>query len=400
VQWSASWYSESAVFFATTAALFAASRADRPRTWYGYVVIACAILAFLTRLAALPLVGAAGLWVLSRRRRGELIAFAVAAVVSVGGWGAYSTLAASPGIAPSYVDDIDRGGMSVSQPGAVARIASRIVSNATAYATGALPTELGVPTVRGTRVDNIAWLAVIALLLAVGLTMLWRAWWLATLFLVGSGALFLLWPWPLNRLLYPLIPLLLIVLLLGAQRLGSQLPRGVRVAALSVLVGLLAVGGAGRTAERWRAYPGCDRGNAFGGNGCHDAPARSIVAAANHLRQHAPRDAIVASMAEPGVFYLTGRRSQPLTFIEGSAPGDAARALSARGVDYVLLTIAQPNERAAIANALHASCHELALVARFEADAMLLAPTPPAAGEDACNALGDFVRARRDAPGA
>src|SRR5690606_37964819 len=119
----------------------------------------------------------------------------------------------------------------------------RMLDNARYYLMAGLPTALGVPSVPGTPIDNLFILGVLGGLgLAVWLAVMRRA--PATgLSLLTYAALLCFWTWPNERYVVPMLPVILLVLAVGAHRVGSNLfARLVALPAL-VLVALVGVPG-------------------------------------------------------------------------------------------------------------------------------------------------------------
>ena len=389
-------YSEALFLFLSSATLAATLRADRSNGRASIAGIAFAVLAFLTRSAGIALVVAVGVWLWSRRKRLELLVYSLASTAVIGGWFVYVALASRDLSARSYANDLPVGAVNT-HGGALARLAHRAWENAPSYATGILPTELSLPTIPDTLIDNWLWLGAEVVLLATGIVVFWRTWRAAAAYLVLYGGLLILWPWPSGRLLDPLIPFVLFAMLVGAWRLTVRLPARARILAFGGLVTIMAVGAAAGAVERVQKYGQCDRSNPYASPGCYDAETRSVVAAGEYLRAHAAAGDVVLARQPSGVHFTSGHPAEPAVLLEQVPPGAAARALRDRGILYILLTARHPYERGQMAHALLSSCVELRVEARFAPHALLLTTAVPrASAEDACAALAQFIRENPD----
>jgi hypothetical protein len=188
--------------------------------------------------------------------------------------------------------------------------------------------------------SSIAWTA---LFTAVGLLvlrelglLLYRGRALAV-FVIAYLLLLLVWPWPPQRFLVPLLPLLSALLLRSLVRLS--LPSGIALAgwALLLLANLAAVAG---------YDPGRAEGHSVAGN---QAPWSAYDRTFDWLRRHSdPQDVLLAAN-DPMVYLYTGRRSiypvvcPPQTLFYGlpapTGPGDeaASRVLERHRPAYIVL---------------------------------------------------------------
>jgi Gpi18-like mannosyltransferase len=389
-------YSEALFLFLSTAALVAARRADGSGQRTAYAVIVLALLAFLTRLAGIALVVALAPWLWSRRRRAELIAYGVASILVVGGWFGYTTMV-SPGQAGmSYATDFGGAAPRV-HVGAARQIVARVIQNGRSYATEGLPSSLALPSIEGTLIDNWIWLVTTIVLLTTGLLVLWRTWRVAAAYLVLYAGLLLIWPWPIERLLDPLIPFVMLAFLLGAWRLAQRLPARARTPTFAALVVLLMLGAAKGAMARVAGYRGCDRSDPSASAGCYDPETQSKIAASAYIRQHAAPGAVVLSNRPATVYFLTGHPGEPDLTISDAPAGIAARVLRDRNIPYVLLTARHPNEKGPLARGLFNSCQELVVEARFAPHALLLSTAAPTGTTDnACAALAQYMRDNPD----
>lgn len=388
-------YSEALFLFLSTAALAATRRANGSASRAAYAAIVLALLAFLTRLAGVALVVALGPWLWSRRRRPEMIAYVVASALVVGGWFGYTTLVSPDQAGRSYAMDL-AAGSNAHLSGAV-RIAKRVVQNGINYATEGLPSTLALPTIEGTLIDNWIWLVLTVVLLTTGIALLWRSWRAAAAYLVLYAGLLLIWPWPIERLLDPLVPFAMLAFLVGAQRLTERLPRRTHDLILTSLVALLTYGGAQGAIERIAKYHQCDRANPTASAGCYDPETQSMIAASGYLRLNAAPGAVVLGQRPSTVHFLSGHLGEPAFALADAPAGGAARLLRDSHIPYVLLTARAPFERGPMVRGLLNSCQELVVAAQFAPHALLLTPGSLAGTTtNACAALAQYMRENPD----
>jgi hypothetical protein len=329
--------------------------------WMGILAAAAA---FLTRTAGLPLLAAATLApLLSRRWKRAGVVLAVA-LVAAGGWSIYQHMAA-PGQA-GYLrelilsDPYDPAQGTVGAAGLVARAARNLWS----YVSGVLP---------GSITGGAAGMGAAApsgglLVAGLALTGLAAVGWIrralvrlgtAELFAFLYAAMIALWPsvWTDRRFLLPLLPLLLLYALVGAQslteRMGTRrfrlpergrpgeagagparsakpLGRGAvaAAAALLLLPGCAYVVSAAPSRIRCIA-------DYRGGTPCEPPAMASFYAAARWAHDSLPPDAIVANR-KPRLFYwFSGRQGNVYRFT--ADPELLLRGLDEMGARFVVL---------------------------------------------------------------
>jgi 4-amino-4-deoxy-L-arabinose transferase-like glycosyltransferase len=362
-------------------ALWATLRADqRPGRGSALLAGAAAVASALTRSIGVVLVAAVGVWSLLRRRWGLAVALTVVAGAALGGWFWYVTSHAPQTVGASYSRDLANASRGLSE---------RVITNLRDYSTRSLPQALGVPAVPGTPIDNIAWILALLGFGGAGLLVLLRKWPAAALALLGSTAILLVWPWPVRRLLTPLVPLLVAMLLLGASEVGrrfrlrhSEMPA---CALLLVLAGFTVA----RQVKSLRTEGRCDRDNPFGPAGCFSAEERSMMMAARFAHDSLPADAVLLGAKPAEVHHYSGRATLPLALITRETdPFARVRAYNF----YVILSREVTLERAKASRVLYSRCRELRVRARFAPSALLLEPRDTlASGADACPALAAFL---------
>jgi hypothetical protein len=251
-------------------------------------------------------------------------------------------------------------------------IARRVWRNGQSYLSAGVFSALALPVTRTTRWDNWGWLAALAMLGILGIIELTRRLRPAILFLLCYTGLLLVWPYSLDRYLVPLIPLILIFLLLGGQRLtrrGEGLGRWLIPASLT---GILVASGLAAASVRLAAAAACDRAAPLLSPGCFGPEQRAFFAAALQAGREAPAGAVFLSPKAATVFYLTGRRSVDVFHALRLAPDSLRAYLQATGAEYIVLSRIHLDQRW-IARTLQSLCAEWQLKADYrEGGALLL----------------------------
>jgi len=377
------------------ASLLCAVKARPGESRFAAGAIAFGIAAFLTRTAGLALLLGLGLWLWQRRRPRELMAFAASSVAAVGGWFAYTASVPKVLSGWSYGLDITRG-LETAKPGLAARFLESLQVKWIGYLTEGLPWSLGLPTVPGTIVDNLAWVVAMVVLLAVGFVIFWRKSRAVAGYLAFAWLMLAFWPWRVDRLLEPMVPFVIAGMLVGMQSLGTRLPRRWQAAAGATLFLLMAFGAARVTLARDTVMSKCDRKDPYRSAACYRPEGRTLAGVAGYLRLHAPPGSIVLTLDPAGMNYLSGLRTERGQLIGGLPEGAAVRTLRARKIGYVALLGGRSDyESRRLVPALLGSCKELRVEARFERRGLLLVPSPPrTAAEDACAILSERVAAQ------
>lgn len=362
-------------------AVWATLRADqRSGRGSAALAVAAATASVLTRSIGVVIVGAVGAWSLLRRRWGLAVALTVAAGAALGGWLWYVSLEAPQTIGASYSKDLAN---------ASAGLAERVITNLKGYSIRSLPQALAIPALPGTPVDNIAWILALLGFGGVGLAVMIRRWPGAALALLGSAVILLIWPWPVRRLLTPLIPLAVAALVLGALAVGQRLRmRHHEALAWALMLVLAAFAGAGQISG-YRLMQGCDREDPYGPGGCFTAEQRSQMKAGRFARDSLPSDAVLVNARPAAVYHVSGLSTLPLGLVVREE--DPFAHLRAHRF-FVILSREVTLERGPASRALHSRCHELRVRARFAPATLLLEPRDTlTAGPDACPALAAFL---------
>jgi hypothetical protein len=369
---------------------------DRGRSRAAYAAIALALLAFLTRSVGVALVVAVGVWLLARRRRAELVTYAAATAIVVGGWFSYSTLSPHAANVNTYKNDFVSG-TRAEQPTAVVSLARRVGRNAITYGTEILPSEMSLPMIPGTPIDNVLWLLVIVALMAVAVVGLWFTWRVAAAYLVLYGGILAVWPWPINRYIWAILPLVMFAMLFGAMQATRRWSPRVASLGLGTLVALLVAGSAIGAARRMSTASECDRANPMASPGCYTDDVRSMLAAADYVRVHGSAGEAVLALPAAAVNFVSGHLAESAMLVGDLPRGGLLSALRERGIHYVLLTSRSDFERGPLAKTLLDACTQLRVEARFPLQTLLLTPLEAAATTmDACADLTEYHRVNEE----
>jgi len=381
------------LFFAMVAgALVCTIRTEPATSRQAYLAMAFALGAFLTRTAGITIVAAIGIWLLQRRRRNEILAYALAGLLVVGGWFLYTASVPPANAGWSYAAEVSK--QLGTDPDQVADMVPSAWHNAVVYGTQYLPSFLGIPRLAGSSIDNVVWVVVQVLLVAAGAFVFWRRSRVVALFMVFYAGLLLIWPWPISRLLIPVLPYVVAALLVGAYRLTRSFPAAPRVAVMGALVLLLGVGAVRGALARDARARACDRSNPTPSAGCYGRETRDVASAALYLRDHAPRGSVVLTYYPPVVNFVSGHLTEYSRQVDRLPQGQAARLLRERGIGYILLS----RRLGPVARNLLISCHELTVEGRFPPGAFVLSTAFPSdSSRNACATITEFLTTRHRA---
>jgi MFS family permease len=392
--------------------------ADRPvvSTRFRLGSAASAIGAALTRSASVTLVAAlALLWVLRRQWR-ALVALSVAAALTVGPWLVWTVVAPHKVAGRSYIADAtlltpapqppDSGVVTPeptpppeaqqvtapSPPGLGSALIGRVKQNLPAYAVVSLGI-LALPSVAGTRLDNVLWLIVIVSFGAVGLWGMWRWWTGACLALLCQGALLAFWPYVLERYLVPVLPLAIIALSFGASRIGTLFPRlkgGVvlpaALAAASLAGAAPLVGGMKTRASECRSTIAEQRSR------CGSPEERAFFEAAAFIASSTPETARFLAAKEGAFYYYAHRQVVPIYAVLGGDVKDILAYLAENEAEYVFLSHLKVDEWV-IVRPLEGICSDLDLVHSWGPTTLLLRVHKSAGSKAACEAIHAYAQA-------
>ncbi|MFQ5746463.1 MAG: ArnT family glycosyltransferase [Gemmatimonadota bacterium] len=348
-----------ALFTVLVLAALLALDADARRVRLGGVGLAAA--AFFTRSAGLPLLIAVPLFALARRERRLAVLSGIVAVLAIGGWSVYQSVATPD--QPGYLQqlllvnpyDPARG------PVDVAGLLTRAAVNFWRYVSAELPGAFGSRGGNGLGGISTAGLGI----MGAGLALV--GWSRAMservsvqgLFVALYVLLIVLWPevWTDRRFLLPILPVVVLYLIRGAERVGSARGRrlGPAVAAGAAL--MFAAPSVASSVVRIPDARWC-QASYRDGLPC-DLPAYgSFYAAAEWAAENTPSDAIFANR-RPNVFYwISGRRGDLYPFSDD--PEVVMERLEAMGAEYVVL------DRTSVTTDLYLAPAIMAHADRFE----------------------------------
>ena len=372
-------------------ALWGASR-ESEGTRFALVTGGATILAALTRTAGvvfIPALAAYWLW----KRRYTWVAGLALASVPVVAWLAFSFNAPDASDRRLYVADLKGKHDTVVR--AVATRFGRLVSRLRQYGTSYIPSALAVPTIRGTPIDNVVWLASFFVFGVIGFVALLRKWLPAAALLASYGLLLALWTYSFDRLVRPIVPLLFVLLLTGVSALvGRYVPRYRRVAVLSAGA-LLALGAIRVTVPALKERLACDRSAPAESSSCWPVADREFLSLAHWVRDSTPADALFFVSKERAFYVHSGRKTinQDRGLREDST--SLGGYLRSRNVSYTALS------RVGVFAGRHAlrlssACREFELVKQISPQTLLLrvAPSPSVSDSTpACVAIRRYTSA-------
>ena len=374
----------------TVGALWAASQSElaRERSERGsgaaFAAGALAIAAALTRSAGVTLLPALGVHWLLRRRFRWFAALGFAATITVGGWLAWTVVAPGREMRRSYVDDA----VNVRTPDGSLRstIAIRLARNVSTYVGQTALSELAVPVSQRTRIDNVAWVAALGLLLVLGLATAWRRWNVAVWYFAAYCALLAVWAYVLDRFLDPLIPVLVALLIVGAGVLAERFAARLFAAGPALVAIALTAGALGMDARLVARATDCDRSRVD----CSRPVALDFLDAVAYLGARSPADARVITPKAPTLYYHAKRKALYWDEVITQSPKGFAALLDRDRVSYVLATPVFSDYLTLLDLSLK-NCTRLDLVKAFSPATLLLSvradSLPPADEGRACGAL-------------
>ncbi len=377
--------SEAPYIFFTSVALWAtvSTRSGRTRPRLALATV-FALLALLTRSIGLSVIAAVVVAVLRRARIGTILATIALSTAVVAWWFWYTTSVGSTTIGHTYATDLAHA------PQHIGEAIHHAAVSAKDYFFRIPAYQLGVPDIPGTNLDTQLLAAGLAVLLVAGFLALIGIWPEAATMLLGSTAILLVWPWPVMRLMNPLIPWTLAAVCLGtadiAARLGAKNPRRFVVALSIVIAGL----GVMNAATRAIRTAGCRSAGPYTDEACFHRTERDFVRAADFVRDSVPSSAVIYTTKPSVVYVLTGRQGLPLQSLDAD---EFERFLNGgRGSHVIISALAADDYRAAF-RVIEARCHEVT-APKVLSRALVLTPRIPTSRDpDACPALMRFSSA-------
>jgi hypothetical protein len=391
------------LFMAAALLALWALRPDAPEK-YRWIGIVAAIVAALTRSAGLAIVAGILVHFLTIRAWRSAATLALAAALTLGPWLTWTILAPQKIVGRSYIADALIGIPVRDGPGpraesesretgradralAVVRsFAGRIRDKAPRYVSRGLPTQLAIPTVEGSRIDNALWLIVMLAAGTAGAVAAWTRWRVALLVLVAYGGLLLIWPYTVNRFLTPLLPPLVAFLLLGAWRIGAHVSTRAAVIPALALAAVPLAGGAREVGTSIDDLGACAESDRRASGSCSSDAIR-YRRATDVLNARLPAGARVLTTKEGTLFYRTGRQAVPLYGVVYASATDLRRYLDDHGTTMIFLPHFKPEE-VYLADALSEMCGGLTDAESFDDALLMLWTRPPKEGEsNGCDAV-------------
>jgi hypothetical protein len=363
--------SETAYMFFSIVALWALSRA-RPATVTLVVAALAALLAALTRSIGVTLLAAIGLLWLSQRRYKATTVLAIASLLTIGVWIAWTFMAPQQLPGTNYIGDLV-GGTAGERPDALTVLWKRTGVRLWRYFGRSIPWALPMPTIPGTPIDNLVGIPVAAASLVAGTVVLWKRWRIAGAYIILYGGALMAWPFMRTRFIEPILPLLVPALLLGAAALvGSYRPKwapGV-IVVLSLFVTASAIGRSGKHVARQMS---CEPFDMERPPFCLTPQQRTFLQAAHYIAERVPADEVVMSAMPEPLYYYTGRRSLLGETAMLVSPPTYLDYLDEEGVAWVLLTAGAPR----LAEQLRPHCGRVRLERKFWVRTVLFEVPPP-----------------------
>lgn len=383
------WILSEVLFVAcATAALCVVARSCRVlriRHWGLAVLLALA--SFFTRSVGITAVFAVvGGLVVCRRWR--LALAGTSSLLLLAGWFSYTSWAAGQTLGWSYANDL-----AYVQPNAAFDLVTRLISSAQYYLVAAPAAMFAIPDIAHMPVDNAVWVLALSVVLGVGTWHLWRHWPVLVLFTALCAGVLLIFPFAVLRLMVPLVPVLVVLLLIGtrelAASLGSRRPEAVALGLAGGLCALALVRDVGAAAAQVRC-------RATSTGACHSTGEQTWLAAAAWLDHELPPQAVVASAKPSTLYRITGRQGVPSRVL---LLGELDEILAPEGpVTHIMMSHLWAYERSRLPERLRQACHRLRPVPTPHAEVIVLAVAPrdtilSAAG---CTALVDFYEPTED----
>ena len=377
-------------------ALWGTTRDTASAPWYTGVA---GILAALTRSAGVAVIPALVAYWIWRRQWRAALGFAVASILIVGAWQAYSWSAPEQYIGDSYAADFVRGGEKPTDPGGasglIVNVSRRVASNAKWYLVRGLPPRIPLPSIPGTPIDNAAHILILLAGLGVGVFVIARRWPAAAAAIVFYAGLLAVWPWQVSRFLAPMVPFLVLAVLTAAATIAARfwVRSGARVA--TALAAVIFVTGGVRTAEAIGRAAACDRSGGPTAAGCLSPEQDAYLRVVAYIRDSTARDAIVLSAKPASVHHFSGHQSVPHRAVTQLSAAEYLPFLRSRGVRYILLGTVHATELIQFRRLIESNCSALTLRTVVAPYAYLfeVAGAPADGGAAACSAVALHVRA-------
>jgi hypothetical protein len=353
-----------------------------------------AILTALTRTIGVSMVAALIVhWLLQRRFRPALV-FSVIALVTVGGWLYWTTIAPNQFTERSYTAVATSTAQHFSGPFDL--VLTRTLNFGKVYLAKSIGAGLGVPTVEGPTIDNALWLGFFLLFGIVGFWHMRKRSPAIPLYFMAYCGVLLLYPYKMTRFLMPVEPLIVLSTLVGVvvalRRWGPRLPV-VLAAVIAIAITVNNAPQAWRTARKLRD---CNRAQATVSSSCFEADRLAFFEAARFAKDHLPPRAAVLTIKEATFYYHTGHSVLHPDLAIQRGKNDVIGFVRRQGVEYVLVNAFVGG--AEIVRHLLPACDRVELIRDFGERTMLLRlhDGPPAGATDACASFRAIEKAILD----
>lgn len=363
--------SEAAFFCCSMLALWSLAVAE-PSRRRQVLATAASILAAFMRSAGITVIAALFLWHVVRRQWRAAALHAAVAAATFGPWLVWTFVGPRQVIGRSYAADLAGFyGRPEHQP--FRELARRLIRIPFGDLARTLPF---LPPPNDTRLDNLLWAAVLLGLGGAGLVVLWRRWRVVPFYFACYAGLLLTFTWAPRRFLFPLLPLVLLLLASGALAVWRRFGRVAGMAAMLALFVPVTIQTVAET--RLVVEPGlaCNRADPWHSDGCYTPEQQAFFSAAVFVRDSLPADATILVEREASLAYHTGRRVLHAELGMSLPDSVMLPELRRLGVTHVLMGRLTGVERDVMPRRLLSSCAGLEPLRDFEPGTHLLAIRP------------------------
>jgi len=388
--------SEAAFFAASMVALWALASPDVPKRRMILVLAAALLAAHVRTIGLALLVAVAAIWFLARRWRRVGLATGVF-FLGFGPWLAWTFFGPQKTLGRSYATDLAAVlDQSARQDHPLIALLGRLAGKIGDLVGREIPAVLPFLRFRDSLADNLAWVLVVLVCGGIGLGVLWRRWRVVPIYLVGYFSLLTVWTWSARRFLFPVQPLLWLVLLAGAWAVWqrSRWAGGTLLALLLVPVPLQ---GWPQVASFVATGVRCDRAHQYESPTCYTPEQLGFFAAARYARDSLPPGGAVLVDREAAFAWHSGRTVEhSIEWVLGVEPDQVLEGIRTAGVKYILLAALTPHDQVEMPVLLRPRCRELGVVRTFGEETVLLELRTDGSG-NSCELLREMEeRARRD----
>jgi hypothetical protein len=249
-------------------------------------------------------------------------------------------------------------------------------------------------------IDNVVWIAGFLVFGIFGFAVLVRKWLVAAAFLASYSLLLAFWTFSFERLVRPIAPLLLVLLLAGVSAVTARYAPRYRWLAVLGAGFLLALGAVRETGRILNERLDCDRTAPATSTSCWSVNERELLSLAYWVRDSTPADAIFFVSKERAFYVHSGRKTVNQDRGLREAPATLGDYLRSQGVGYTVLS---PIGVQAVRHArlLRAACREFELEKQVSRRTLLLRVAPEAFASDstlACVAIRNYRSADAAVP--